>query len=66
MERESVFEGPSHLRQLPENRHVCVKPVEIIGFSSAKNLVELTSCIVKNAVSLEFLLLDTLHGSARC
>ena len=54
------------MRQLPENRHVCLKRVEIIGFSSAKSLVELTCCIVKNAVSLEFLMLDTLSGSDRC
>lgn len=67
VEHESVFGGPSHLRQLPENRHVCLKRVEIIGFNSAKSLVELTCCIVKNAVSLEFLMLDTLRGShIRC
>ncbi|XP_062196209.1 uncharacterized protein LOC133899246 [Phragmites australis] len=66
MEHESVLGGSSHLRQLPEHRLDCLKSVEIVGFSSAKSLVELTCCIVKNAVSLECLMLDTLHGSFRC
>ncbi|VAH16764.1 hypothetical protein VPH35_008273 [Triticum aestivum] len=69
VDRESVFGGSSlHLRQLPEDRHVCLKlkRVEIIGFSSAKSLIELTRCIVKKAVSLELLVLDTLDGSDRC
>ncbi|KAG2576180.1 hypothetical protein PVAP13_6NG012300 [Panicum virgatum] len=61
MKHESIFEGSSHLRQLPESRHDHLKRVEIIGFSSAKSLVELTCCIVKSAVSLEQLTLDTLH-----
>nr|CAB3481863.1 unnamed protein product [Digitaria exilis] len=62
MEHESVFEGSSHLRQLPECRHERLKSFEVIGFSSAKGLVELTCCIVKNAISLKRLTLDTLHG----
>uniref|UniRef100_A0A0E0KY11 At1g61320/AtMIF1 LRR domain-containing protein n=1 Tax=Oryza punctata TaxID=4537 RepID=A0A0E0KY11_ORYPU len=37
------------------------KRVDIIGFSSAKGLVELTCCIVKKAVSLEHLVLNTLR-----
>ncbi|WVZ64891.1 hypothetical protein U9M48_014343 [Paspalum notatum var. saurae] len=56
---------PSQLRQIPEHRHCCLKSVEITGFSSAKSLVELTCYILKNAVSLECLTLDTLYGS-RC
>lgn len=39
MKHESVFGGSSHLRQLPEHQHNCLKSVEIIGFSSAKSLV---------------------------
>ncbi|XP_062192841.1 putative F-box/LRR-repeat protein At3g28410 [Phragmites australis] len=66
MERESVFGCSSHLRQLPERRHDCLKRVEITGFSSAKSLVELTCCIVKSAVSLERLVLDTLPVHPRC
>lgn len=51
MEHESVFEGSSDLRQLPEYRHDNLKSVEIIGFISARSLIELTCCIVKSAVS---------------
>nr|CAB3479694.1 unnamed protein product [Digitaria exilis] len=65
MEHESIFEGSSHLRQLPEIHHHRLKSVEIIEFSSAKSLVELTCCILKSAVSLEQLTLDTLHGDAK-
>jgi hypothetical protein len=39
MKHESVFGGSSHLRQLPEHQHNCLKSVEIIRFSSAKSLV---------------------------
>ncbi|KAK8459785.1 hypothetical protein SEVIR_2G213133v4 [Setaria viridis] len=60
------FGGSSHLGELPEQQHNCLKIVEIIGFSSAKSLVELTCCIVKNAVSLECLTLDTLRDPWRC
>ncbi|EMS60084.1 hypothetical protein TRIUR3_23999 [Triticum urartu] len=69
VDHESIFGGSSlHFRQLPEDRHVCLKlkRVEIIGFNSAKSLIELTRCIVKKAVSLELLVLDTLDGSDRC
>ncbi|KAJ1264377.1 hypothetical protein BS78_09G258700 [Paspalum vaginatum] len=66
MEHESMFGSSSHLRQLPECRHGCLKSVEIIGFSSAKGLVELTCCIVKSAVSLERLVLDPLRDTVRC
>jgi hypothetical protein len=65
MKHESVF-GGSSFRQLPEQRHNHLKSVEIVGFSSAKGLVELTCCIVKNVVSLERLTLNTLHGHGRC
>ncbi|GJN12587.1 hypothetical protein PR202_ga30874 [Eleusine coracana subsp. coracana] len=66
MEHESVFGGSAHLRQLPERRHDCLKSLEIKGFSSAKGLVELTCCIVKNACSLERLVLDTVPFRTRC
>ncbi|RCV29391.1 hypothetical protein SETIT_6G009700v2 [Setaria italica] len=66
MEHESIFGGSSHLRQLPECRHHHLKSVGIIGFSSAKSLVELTCYIVKSAVSLERLTLDTLPFVSRC
>ncbi|CAO2200245.1 unnamed protein product [Urochloa humidicola] len=66
MKHESIFGGSSHLRQLPERHHDRLKSFEVIGFSSAKGLVELTCCIVKSAVSLKQLTLDTLHGGGRC
>ncbi|CAL5021645.1 unnamed protein product [Urochloa decumbens] len=66
MKHESIFGGSSHLRQLPERHHDCLKNFEVIGFSSAKGLVELTCCIVKSAVSLKQLTLDTLYGGGRC
>ncbi|KAL6856937.1 hypothetical protein ACP4OV_018319 [Aristida adscensionis] len=59
MEHESVF-GGSPLRQRTESRLDFLKSVKIVGFSTAKGLVELTCYIVKNAVSLEHLVLDTL------
>ncbi|XP_062192882.1 F-box/LRR-repeat protein At4g14103-like [Phragmites australis] len=62
MKHESVFGGSSHLRQMPEHRHCYLKSVKITGFSSAKGLVELACYILKNAVSLECLTLDTDYG----
>lgn len=60
--------GSSDLRELPEQRHNRLKSMEISGFNSIKSLVELTCCIVKSAVSLESLTLDTIccRGSPCC
>lgn len=66
MEHEAVFDGSTPLRQLPERCHYCIKSVEIIGFSSVRSLVELTCCIVKNAGSLEHLVLNILPRHVRC
>ncbi|GJN37298.1 hypothetical protein PR202_gb26234 [Eleusine coracana subsp. coracana] len=66
VEYESVIGGPSHLRQLPDHRHECLKSLEIIGFSYAKALIELTCYIIQNAVSLERLTLNTLPDNPRC
>uniref|UniRef100_A0A0D9WK21 At1g61320/AtMIF1 LRR domain-containing protein n=1 Tax=Leersia perrieri TaxID=77586 RepID=A0A0D9WK21_9ORYZ len=60
MKHESVLAKSSDLREIPENRHSCLKSVKISGFSSAKSLVELTCYIIKNMVSLESLTLDTI------
>uniref|UniRef100_A0A0A9DJ19 F-box domain-containing protein n=1 Tax=Arundo donax TaxID=35708 RepID=A0A0A9DJ19_ARUDO len=65
-EHESIFADASPLRQMPEHHHGCLKSVKIIGFSSAKSLVELTCHILKTAVSLECLTLDTIYGHIRC
>ncbi|CAL5004504.1 unnamed protein product [Urochloa decumbens] len=56
------------LRQMAEDQHYrYLKDVKITGFSSVKSLVELTCYILKNAVSLECLTLDTHYGSTmRC
>jgi len=64
MVHESIF-ADSQLRHMPEHHHGCLKSVKISGFSSAKCLIELTCYILKNAVSLECLTLDTLYGQ-RC
>uniref|UniRef100_R7W534 At1g61320/AtMIF1 LRR domain-containing protein n=1 Tax=Aegilops tauschii TaxID=37682 RepID=R7W534_AEGTA len=62
MEHESVLWNASQLRRLPQQGHTSLKSVTIVGFSSAKSLVELTCHIVENATSLERLTLDTSHG----
>ncbi|OEL20136.1 hypothetical protein BAE44_0018845 [Dichanthelium oligosanthes] len=55
MDQESIFGGSSQLRQMPEQRHGRLKSFKIKGFNSAKNLVELTCYILKNAKSLDCL-----------
>ncbi|KAI4988790.1 hypothetical protein ZWY2020_036107 [Hordeum vulgare] len=62
MEHESVIRNASQRRRLPQQRHTSLKSVTIVGFCSAKSLVELTCHIVENATSLEHLTLDTSHG----
>ena len=62
MQHKSVFGDSSGLREMPEHRHCYLKSVKMVGFSSAKSLVELTCYILKNAVSLDCLTLDTLDG----
>ena len=64
MMHESVFVD-SQLRDMPDRRHGNLQSVKIFGFSSAKCLVELACYILKNAVSLECLTLDTMYGP-RC
>lgn len=56
----SVLEDSSHLRQMSGLCPGNIKKVEIIGFCSAKSMVELTCCILENATSLECLTLDTI------
>ncbi|CAL5085339.1 unnamed protein product [Urochloa decumbens] len=65
MSHASVFEDSSSLRQIDERDYCCLKSVKISGFTSAKSLVELTCHVLKNAVSLESITLDTLYGR-RC
>ncbi|PUZ43049.1 hypothetical protein GQ55_9G631000 [Panicum hallii var. hallii] len=66
-EDESIIRHSSDLRQMAEDQHRYLKNVKITGFISTKSLVELTCYILKNAVSLECLTLDTHCGSTlRC
>ncbi|KAL5200865.1 hypothetical protein ABZP36_035219 [Zizania latifolia] len=64
----SVVGDSAQLRQMPERRHDNLKEFSIIGFYSAKSLVELTSHILETAPSLQCLELDTTYGLAfaRC
>ncbi|KAF8685395.1 hypothetical protein HU200_043969 [Digitaria exilis] len=62
MDNETIFGQSPHLRQMTENQHCYLKNVKITGFSSVKGLVELTCYILKNAVSLECLTLDTNYA----
>ncbi|XP_066353745.1 uncharacterized protein [Miscanthus floridulus] len=62
----STLADASHLRHMPEHRHGCLKSFKISQFSSEKSLVELTCYILKNAVSLECLTLNTNHGHRKC
>ncbi|XBH71346.1 hypothetical protein VPH35_098809 [Triticum aestivum] len=62
MLHESIVGDTSHLREMPGHRHDSLKTVKIIGFSSAKSLVELTCHIIENTTSLECLTLDTTRG----
>ena len=66
MEHESIFRDPSPLRRMPGHRHDKLKSVKIIGFNSAKSLIELTVHIIENAGSLESLTLDTADCSLGC
>jgi hypothetical protein len=61
MKHDSISGDCSNLRQMIEHRHVSVKNVKIIGFCSAKSMVELTCHIIDNATSLEHLTLDTIY-----
>ncbi|XP_037438121.1 uncharacterized protein LOC119305805 [Triticum dicoccoides] len=58
--QESVLGESSHdLRQMPGHVHRNIKDVVIIGFCSAKSMVELTCHMLENAKSLEYLTLNT-------
>ncbi|KAF7073355.1 LOW QUALITY PROTEIN: hypothetical protein CFC21_078356 [Triticum aestivum] len=62
MKHDSVIGDTSCLKRLPQYHHNSLRSVTIVGFCSAKSLVELTCHIVENASSLERLTLDTTHG----
>jgi hypothetical protein len=52
------------MRQMPEHRHGSIKNVKILGFCSAKSLVELTCHIIENATSLKCLTLDAIYDNS--
>ncbi|KAJ1273102.1 hypothetical protein BS78_06G254700 [Paspalum vaginatum] len=61
MKHDSVFGDASHVRQIPGHKHSRLRKVHIIGFCSAKSMVELTCHILENATSLESLIIDTIN-----
>uniref|UniRef100_A0A0E0L503 At1g61320/AtMIF1 LRR domain-containing protein n=1 Tax=Oryza punctata TaxID=4537 RepID=A0A0E0L503_ORYPU len=60
MKHDVISKDSSHLRQMPEHRHDKIKNVKIIGFCSAKSMIELTCYILETATSLQYLTLDTI------
>jgi hypothetical protein len=60
MSFDSVFGDASHMRQMLEHKHDSLKNVTILGFCSAKSMVELTCHILENATSLECITLDSV------
>jgi hypothetical protein len=62
MKHDSISGVCSNLRQMPRHHRLSsIKNVKIIGFCSAKSMVELTCHILDNATSLEHLTLDTIY-----
>jgi hypothetical protein len=51
---------------MPGHRHAKLKSVDIIGFNSAKSLIELMVHIMETSGSLESLTLDTVGFVLRC
>jgi hypothetical protein len=66
MEHISIFADPLDLRKMPGQQHHKMKRVEILGFTSAKSLVELTCHIVESVTSLQRLTLEAHQSSFRC
>ena len=55
------------MRQMSEYKHrSSLKDLIILGFCSARSMIELTYHILENAPSLKRLTLDTTDGAARC
>jgi len=66
MEHVSVFTDPSDLRKMRGHQHHKMKQVNILGFTSAKSLVELTCHFLESITSLEHLTLESYQSCARC
>ncbi|KAF8651663.1 hypothetical protein HU200_063174 [Digitaria exilis] len=61
MKHYSIFTSSLCMRNMPEHKHDMLKNVMIIGFCSAKSMVELTCHILENVSSLEYLTVDTVY-----
>ncbi|TVU27252.1 hypothetical protein EJB05_29850, partial [Eragrostis curvula] len=66
MEHASICTDPSDLRRMREHHHHKMKNVRILGFTSAKSLIELTCHVVENVTSLKRLTLEAHQSSFRC
>ena len=67
MNHETVFGHSPHLRQMTEDQHCYLKNVKIMGFSSAKGLVERPVISSRTQYHSECLTLDTNYGcTSRC
>ncbi|KXG22803.1 hypothetical protein SORBI_3008G009800 [Sorghum bicolor] len=66
MKHVSIFSDPSDLRKIQGQQHHKMKTVKILGFTSAKSLIELTCHIVESMASLECLTLETYQSSSKC
>ncbi|XP_037426439.1 uncharacterized protein LOC119291732 isoform X1 [Triticum dicoccoides] len=64
MEHVSIFTDPSDLRK--GQQHHKMKRVKILGFTSAKSLVELTCHFLESITSLEYLRLESYQSRPRC
>ena len=60
---DSISGGALQMRKMPEHKHDSLKNVKILGFCSAKSMVELTCHILENATSLECITLDTIYDA---
>ncbi|CAM0145663.1 unnamed protein product [Urochloa decumbens] len=66
MEHVSIFTDPSDLRKMQGQQHHKMKRVKILGFTSARSLIELTCHIVESTTSLGRLTLETHQSCSRC
>ncbi|KAK3137447.1 hypothetical protein QOZ80_5BG0452360 [Eleusine coracana subsp. coracana] len=64
MEHVSIFTDSSDLRK--GQQHHKMKRVKILGFTSAKSLVEFTCHFLENMTSLEYLKLESYQSRPRC
>lgn len=64
VKHELISAGDSNMRRMPGHHHCNIKNVRIMGFCSAKSMVELTCHILENATSLECLTLDTVYDNS--